>query len=384
MDFSSQLQTVSEETLNALFSDKPVITKTEDKTEDKAETKTVIPSTKQEDDIPFIDEVDTALVDDAKKDDAEDKTDDGEKAKDSTPADTEDVKSVLKNTTDFLIEKGIWSDFEGREELEINEEVYAQLAQKQAEEQVNELFSELVDSTGDYGKAIIAHIKNGGNPDEIIDIFKEQKQIENLDITKATNAEQLIEKYYSEIVGWSDLKIKRYLDTLKADEDGVSTEATEVQQKFEEIYSENLKKVSQRQIEEKQQREAENAKYLSSLSDTIDSFEEFTDEDKKIVKNSVFKTTKKINGVPVNEFFAKFYEIQKDPKKYVELIHFVMAPDRYKGKLESKQQKQVTAKQWNFVKGNAAVKNTNSQTSPRDASKASKLDFSGIVFNKNR
>lgn len=385
MDFSSQLQTVSEETLNALFS--------EDASAPKADTTDTPPAVpqplqtkiKEEFDIPFIDEVgDSGEVVIKKEEVVDTEKKEEDKKEDTTPqaAVSDEVKSVLKNTTDFLIEKGIWSDFEGREDLELDEEVYAQLAQKQAESQVNDLFNELVDSTGDYGRAIIAHIKNGGNPDEIIDIFKEQKQVENLDITKANNAEGLIEKYYSEVVGWSDVKIKRYVDSLKADEDGIKTEATEVQQKFEELYAEELKKVSQQQLKEKKQQEEDNTKYLSSLSETIDSFEDFTDEDKKIVKNSVFKATKKINGVPVNEFFAKFYEIQKDPKKYVELIHFVMAPDRYKGKLESKEQKKATAKQWNFVKGNAAVKNTNSQTNPRDAAKASKLDFSGIVFNK--
>lgn len=382
MDFSSQLQTVSEDVLNSLFSEE---SQTQTKIEDTDETKQTVvkDNIKQEDDIPFIENVDEIKTDDSetKTDDRSDDSTDDNKDDNKSDVNIEEVKTVLKNTTNFLIEKGIWADFEGREDLELDEETYAELSLKQAESQVQELFSELLDSTGDYGKAIISHIKNGGNPDEIIDIFKEQKQVENLDITKANNAEGLIEKYYSEVVGWSEQKIKRYLDTLKADEDGISTEAAEVQQKFEEIYNEQLKEITAQQEREKQQREAENRKYLSKLSETIDSFEDFTEEDKKIVKNSVFKTTKKINGVPVNEFFAKFYEIQKDPKQYVKLVHFVMAPDKYEGKIQSKEQKNVTAKQWNFVKGNAAVKNTNTQVS-KDTSKASKLDFSGIVFNK--
>lgn len=383
MDFSSQLQTVSEDVLNSLFSEEPIETAKADAGADKTNVQqdTTKIGTKQEDDIPFIDDVDKLDVTDDAAASEEDVADDKKEDKAEPPANLDEVKTVLKNTTNFLIEKGIWSDFEGREDLELDEETYAALSLKQAETQVEDLFSELLDSTGDYGKAIISHIKNGGNPDEIIDIFKEQKQIENLDITKGGNAESLIEKYYSDIVGWSDIKIKRYIDTLKAEEDGLSTEATEVQQKFEEIYNEQLKKVTAQQQEDKRNREIENQKYLSKLSETIDSFEDFNEEDKKIVKNSVFKTTKKINGVPVNEFFAKFYEIQKDPKQYVKLVHFVMAPDKYEGKIESKQQKNITAKQWNFVKGNAAIKNTNTQ-SPKDAAKASKLDFSGIVFNK--
>lgn len=378
MDFSSQLQTVSEDVLNSLFADEPTPTPTpaNNKVDDTDSKKDDVKTDVKTDDIPFIENVDDIKTDD----DTDDKTDDSDEKKEDT-VNIDEVKTVLKNTTNFLIEKGIWSDFEGREELELDEETYAQLSLKQAEEQVNELFSELLDSTGDYGKAIISHIKNGGNPDEIIDIFKEQKQIENIDIKNPANAESLIEKYYTDVVGWSDAKVKRYLDTLKAEEDGISNEAVEVQQKFEEIYNEQLKEITAQQEKEKREREIENQKYLSKLSETIDSFEEFTDEDKKIVKNSVFKASKKVNGVPVNEFFAKFYEIQKDPKQYIKLVHFVMAPERYEGKIESKQQKNITAKQWNFVKGNAAVKNTNIQ-SPKDAAKTSKLDFSGIVFNK--
>lgn len=386
MDFSSQIQTVSEDMLNSLFSDDaPAVKETP-----AVEEKEVISSTKAEDDIPFIEDIDKIenpekKVEEKKEEKVEEKVDDKkaeeEKVEETTPENIEEIKSVLKNTTNYLIEKGIWSDFEGREDLELDENTYAELSAKQAEAQVQELFSELVDSTGDYGKAIISHIKNGGNPDEIIDIFKEQKQIESLDVTKDVPAEKLIEKYYSEVVGWSETKIKRYVDSLKADEDGLSTEATEIQAKFKEIHDAELARITAQQKEAQKAKEEENRKYLATLSETIDSFENFTDEDKKLIKNSVFKTTQKINGVAVNQFFAKFYEIQKDPKKYVELIHYVMAPEKYKGKIEAQQQQKITAKQWNFVKGNAAVKSTNTQKAAENP-KASSLDFSGIVFKK--
>lgn len=383
MDFSSQIQTVSEDMLNSLFSEEP---------KTKAPEKVEVTEKKDEnfvkEEIPFIEDLESIEKPAEKKDEEKSDNKDGAKEpekkkeeEEKAPENIEEIKSVLKNTTNYLIEKGIWSDFEGREELDLDENTYAELSAKQAEAQVQELFSELVDSTGDYGKAIISHIKNGGNPDEIIDIFKEQKQIESLDVSKDIPAEKLVEKYYSEVVGWSDAKIKRYVDSLKAEEDGLSNEATEVQSKFKEIYDAQLAKITAQQKEQQKAKEEENRQYLSTLAQTIDSFENFTEEDKKLIKNSVFKTTKKINGVAVNEFFAKFYDIQKDPKKYVELIHYVMAPEKYKSKIEAQEQKKITAKQWNFVKGNAAVKSTNTQKA-EDPAKTSTLDFSGIVFKK--
>jgi hypothetical protein len=79
---------------------------------------------------------------------------------------------------------------------------------------VEGMFGELVDSTGPFGKAIIDFVKNGGNPDEIIDLFKEQKQVESISIENADGQKDIIKHYYSEVLGWKPEKIEKYLSGL--------------------------------------------------------------------------------------------------------------------------------------------------------------------------
>jgi len=54
------------------------------------------------------------------------------------------VNGVLKNTVDYLISQGLWSDFEGREDLEITQETYAELAARQAQNSAYDILDELV------------------------------------------------------------------------------------------------------------------------------------------------------------------------------------------------------------------------------------------------
>ena len=393
MDFNSQLTTISDDVLSQLFSADSGDTSNDDGDKSGGAGtdeggKPTIPV--NDADIPVIEDLDSLETeeaedknDDDKSDDkpADDKSDDSDDNSKKDKVDPTKVNEVLKSTTEYLIEKGIWSDFEGREETEVTEELYAQIAEAQASNKVQELFEELVDSTGDYGKAIITHIKNGGNPDEIIDIFKEQKAIEAVDITQGMNAENLIEKYYKEEVGWSDVKIKKWIDGLKAEESGLEDEANDIKSKYQESYKKQLEQVQKQQQLERAEAQRRHQEYMDSLSSEIESFEGFTTEDKKLVKEAVFKT-KKVNGIQVSPFVEKISEIQKNPKEFIEFVHFVMNKEGYKSKIGSVKQKEVTEKTWNFVKGNSAVKNSGSSSSSQSNKKEVGTNFSGIVFKK--
>lgn len=288
-------------------------------------------------------------------------------------------KSVLKNTVDFLIEKGYWKDFEDRDKLDIDDETYAQLAAQQEEAKVSELFEELVDSTGLYGKAIISHIKNGGNPDEIIDIFKEQKVIENIDVKDERGQLALIEKYYSEVVGWNKAKIDKHVAMWKGEEDGLANEAKEVQDKFDTLYSEQIKEIEEREDKNRLEREKVQDEYKKTLVSAIDTSEVYTDKEKRMIKDSVLKFNKKLpNGNPINDFYIKFYQIQNDPTQYADLVYWVMDRAGYDNKLKTKQETKIVEKTWNFIKGNAAVTKQGGTIPQRETSKETKFSFSGL------
>ena len=372
-DFS--IQTISGEQLDSLFDESKQVVPSDDiKNDIKHNQDTILNN------IDNVDELfDDVNNNDPNKDDDIDK--DGITKKDdktsptNVKVDEELIPETLKNTTKFLIEKGIWKDFDGSEELEFTEEVYAQLAESQAQERVSELFNELLDSTGEYGKAIISHVKNGGNPDEIIDLFKEQKQLEALDTTQEIPQKEIIEKYYSEIIGWKKEKIEKYISNLEGEDGALEIEAIEIKEKFDDLYKKQIVEIQKQQEKEKIRQENEQKEYVQGLVKEINSFEGFTDKEKKIITDSIIVTNHRLqDGTKVNNFYVKFQELQKDPKKYIELIHFVVDNEGYKEKIKIKEQADVTRKQWNFIKGNSAV--SKKGTHQPDTSK----NYSGFSF----
>lgn len=384
MDFNAQVQNISSEQLDALFEGTPsakdlIVGASKD------DVKTEV----TDDVIPVIDMdkfgEDTDKEDDKKEEDKkeEDKKEEDKKEEDKKEELSEEQKTqtseILKNTVNYLIEKGIWKDFDEKDNIEFNDEIYAELSAKQAEVKVSELFDELIDSTGAYGKAIISHIKNGGNPDEIIDLFKEQKQMQAFDIESENGQVALIERYYSDVVGWSKQKIDEFISFKKSKEDGLESEAKEVQDKFDTLYSKQLQQIEQEQRANEIRIKKEQEEYIKTLSKEIDLFENFTDKDKKLVKDSLLKFNKKLdNGTKINDFYVKFYEIQNNPKEYIELVHFIMDKQGYKEKVKSQVSTKAVEKSWNFVKGNGSVSKKGSDHIQNDTTKTSKIDFSGL------
>lgn len=392
MDLTTQIQTISEDALDNLFNSQ--ITPPADPaapadgtpapTDAKPE-----PDKQTSSHIPEID------IKDVKVEDATEGGEpaaaapaDGDPAKEPTDVPTEEINKVLKSTIDYLVDKGIFKDFEDRDKLEVDDNVYADLVAKQVDDKVSDLFDELIDSTGDYGKVIINHIKNGGNPDEVIDLFKEQKQVENFDISDARGQGSLIKKYYSEVIGWKADKIEKYLKTLESSEEGLEDEAKDVQSKYDEIYQKQLESLKTEQEEfTKKQKEAittrrkEQQEYLNKLVTTIDTDKVMTDKDKKLIKDSMLKFNKKLDdGTPINDFFNKFYEIQKDPAQYVKLVHFVMDMEGYDTRVKAAKESDEVKKKWEFVsKNNAVSKSSGAAPDSKPKDKKPEINFSGYL-----
>lgn len=391
MDFNAQVQNISSEQLDALFDGTPSVKDLAlgEQKEANAEEKDAPVKQNDPNGVPNID-METFGIEPKEEEKKEEKKEDPkeekkeevkeEKPKEVTEEEKAQTSGILKSTVNYLIEKGIWKDFDKRDEIEFTDELYADLSATQAEARVTELFEELVDSTGDYGKAIISHIKNGGNPDEIIDLFKEQKQIQAFDVSSESGQKSLIERYYTDVVGWNKAKIDEFITFKQTKEDGLESEAKEVQEKFDGLYSKQLKQLQEDEKQKEKQLIKQQEEYKTALSKEIDTFENFTEKDRKLVKNSLLKFDKKLkDGTKVNDFYVKFYEIQNNPKDYVELVHFVMDKEGYNKKVNAKKGTEAVEKSWNFVKGNSSITKKLSDTpSPNDQTKNSKIDFSAL------
>ena len=287
----------------------------------------------------------------------DEKEEEGSEDKDGDP-----ISSVLKNTMDFLIEKGEWADFEGREDLEMDQKVYAELAIKQNQHKVSAMFSEMIDKTGPYGKAIIGFIKQGGDPDEVIDLFKEQKSIENLDTDSEEGKRLLITKYYKDVTGWKPEKIERHIRSLIAN-DELDTETSDVKDLFNEHNKQRLNEINAQQRAEAAKQQEREERFRDNITSAIYERKDLTDKDKKLIERSVLQYSNKLSdGTPVSDFYVKFSQIQSDPKEYIELVRYVMDKESFMKNIKADIKNKVTDDQFNFVKGNTALSKTKGST----------------------
>ena len=304
MSIESQITQLDSSQLDNLFSEVPASTPNADtlavgkEISDDKEVKVV----KQDTNIPFVENIDDLEKEDTKdneesiddkKSKKEDKSKGAEDIENNNDDEAEDsdpavVSEVLKNTVEYLINSGQWVDFDGREDLEITEEVYAELVARQDEYRVSQMFSELLDSTGDYGKAIISHIKQGGNPDEIIDLFKEHKQLESLDTSSEKGQEALIKKYYSEVLGWKDEKIERTIKRLVEDNE-ISSEFKDVEELYDQHYQKKLDEIREQTYEQERLARQKQAAFVNNIREALDEDSSIPNRDKALIASSILE-----------------------------------------------------------------------------------------------
>jgi hypothetical protein len=409
-DFETQIVDISEDALNDLFNETPTNTvnadtlvggkkseeKTETKDEKKANTKTEIPTNQLEEfDIEeFNDneeekqpkkEQKQAEVEEEEEEEDEEKEEEDKKAKkkpaaqkkDNEPQTDPEVTSVLKSTVDYLIEQGIWQDFDGREDLEITEEIYAKLAAKQDQFRVQNMFEEMIDRTGPFGKAIIDFVTNGGNPDEIIDLFKEQKQVESISIDNVEGQKDMIRSYYSDVLGWKTEKIEKFINSRLV-EDELESEAKEAKELFGNYYKKEAERLTKEQEGFiKQQKEAEQA-FEQNIKSAIKERKDLHPNEKKSVEEYLLNYDQRLpNGNMVNKFYINFAQMQQNPQDYIDLVMFVMDKNRFVQKLQTQEKNKATEQAFKFIKGNGAVSTKKGTTyeSVKKQEKVSSFDW---------
>jgi len=266
-----------------------------------------------------------------------------------------EVAPILKSTVDYLIQTGIWEDFEGREELDVTEEVYAKLVQAQDTARVESLFSEMVDSTGPFGKAIIDFVKTGGNPDDIIDLFKEQKSIEAIGIDDAEGQKEMVKHYYSEILGWKPESIEKHLSRLLLSNE-LEDHAKEVKEMFTQHYKKEADRLNATRKEEDDRQRAAEVAFEGNIKNTVKERKDLTPSEKKTVEDYLLSYDQKLpNGKLVNKFYVNFAKMQANPADYVDLVLFVMNKEKFINKVATTEKSKAAAEAFKFIKGNGAV-----------------------------
>lgn len=268
-----------------------------------------------------------------------------------------DLAEFFKAKAQGLIDRGIWQDFDGIEDFEWNEESYGTLAQQQAEWKAEDLYEERVAKVGDVGKAILEYAEHGGNPSEIIDLFKASRKIEDFDITTDNGKEEVVKEYYTKIVGWSNAKANKYVKSLvDSDDDSLTQEATEAKELMEQGVQEQIKEAQENQKRVQAHKQEQAKAWEQSMTKVIQNRQDLSQKEKRDIHKALLTYDQKLqDGRTVNTFMLEFMKIQQDPQKYIDLVRYVTNPDKYLEKVEKKVETEVAKKNWNLIKGNTSL-----------------------------
>lgn len=317
---------------------------------------------------------DTTNEGDDKDEDDKNEGDDDEKKDDEKNESTEEgieVKDFLKARVDFLVKKGEWLDFEGREDVEWDEDTFAEVELKQREAQKEQMREELLDSFGPYGREIADYAANGGDPEDLIDIFKEQQRVENLSIDDEESQKAVVLKYATEFQNMKPERAKKYVDGLIADKE-LEDAAAEAKENMEEDLKAQAKALKDEQDETKRlatEKTKQNLeKFAKDVNTVLNLREDIPADEKRDLLKVLTKFDKKLqNGTPVNDFYFKFAEFRKDLPNYIELVRLVLNPKKYLKSVKNTGKTEASEKDFNLLRtANKSKKLKSSQAKKND------------------
>lgn len=331
--------------------DLPGATKEEEKKEEKQEAKPVVkekqdPSTiedtketKEEDD-DFLDPLNLFS-----KNQKPDKGDKKEEKSEKLSSDKIDYKAFA----DFLIETEVWKDFEGREDLEINEETFQTLWKAQAENKAKEFINEEREQFG-AANELIDFLKAGGTLEQYTANYNQQVDIESIDIAEEDGQEKVVKEYY-ESIGWKPEKIKKHLERLK-DETELKEEAEDCKSKLVDALKEEREAMLKEQEAIAEDRKIRSQKFNQAVREAIYKNSDLADREKKELDKFVYEYKYHDNqGRKYSEFAVKMGEINNDPIKYAKFINFIKNIDSFEDKKLT--EKKEAKKNFNFLKTGA-------------------------------
>jgi hypothetical protein len=271
-----------------------------------------------------------------------------------------------KGIIDYLVESGKLSEFEGREDLqEVSEEQYTSILDQQIDYLAENRYKEKINSTGDIGKTIIEYTKNGGNPQEIVNLFKEQRNIQSVDISTEEGQEEVI-RAYLEFQGEEESDIDDFIETAK-------DKGTEYFKKVAEKRHSKLLEINKEQIENtlkeqefhRKQYEENVQLFNNTLRTTIHKNEDFSQSEKKQLEKFILSHDyQSKDGRKVTGLHAKLVEVNNNPEKLIKLAAFLNDPEKFEKKIENKTKKEEATKTFKFINASQDLKHKKDSASP--------------------
>ena len=253
-----------------------------------------------------------------------------------------------------MVVQGIWKEVELPEGAKWDKEMFLQAQKLQTTAQYEDLLSR----TGPYGKAIIEYEQNGGNPGELLNLFREQREVQQFGIEDAESQETFL-RAYLESQGNSQKSIDRTIRALQDQgPDALKEEAEEKKTIWDDQYKVEIEARKKEQALYNKQLEEAQKNFESTIATALTGDAEATPKEKRDLQSYMLNFNQSYQGRNVSQFYVDMAEIQKDPKNYVELAKFIrgLKTGEYAKKIENKVKKEVSASSYLKIKNNATVR----------------------------
>jgi len=261
-----------------------------------------------------------------------------EKAKAKTKKDIGDAISY-KDIIDYHIKEGDWDEEVELEdgsvvklsdvpEEEFTKEAYQNLLKYQSSLKAKKAIDEEKSQYGQDAAELLEYLKKGGRLENIADIFKQQSDVESLDVTKPEGALAAI-KEYLEAIDEDEEAISNYLEMIQdRGEDYVLRDGAKKKAKLKEAIDSQKQEEFQRQAEAEQQRKIAEAQANQRIKETIYKDSSIPEKEKKELDKYRFELKfdhPYQKGQKISQYFTDFQKVQQDANKSLELMKAVKA-----------------------------------------------------------
>jgi len=249
-------------------------------------------------------------------------------------AETEAVVDY-KAVVNYLVDEGVFSDFEERETFDFDKESFAELLKYQATNKVEEVWEQKINTLGDVAKQLIEFEANNGDPRQQIHIFKQQKDIDSFNLELVEDQEGVCREFY-ERVGKDSRWIDKQINLLKEEgEEALKLEAENNKKLLLDSIKDDLQETQEAQKQFEQRRQIAEKQFNDSIKRFIHA-DNVPDREKREMEKFYFDYKHTLdNGSKANDFRMKFLEIQNDPKKYFKFVKFIKDFDKFENENET-------------------------------------------------
>lgn len=275
------------------------------------------------------------------------------------PAAAKPVPSADNLEVDFkayyqmMVDAKVWGEVEVPENAEWNLDLIKEIQALQVSSQ----YQDLLDKKGPYGKAIVEYEDNGGNPSDLIDLFREQRVIREFDVSTAEGQEEFLTSYY-EAQKYSPASIDRTIKALiDQGPEILEAEAKEKKGLWDEDYEAEIEATKKQQALVARQMAEHARNFDKVMNDAITADPNLTPKERRELAGYILDYSHKYGNQNVNQFYVDAAEIQKDPAKYLELAKFMkgLKDGSYQKKIADTSKKEANAKTFLKVKNGAAL-----------------------------